>query len=42
MSTEIYLMGFVVFFIVAILFAIGRWPEFFKSDKGDPPIFPMA
>lgn len=43
MNTEIYAVGFIIFFIIAIIFAANRWPDFFKHDNNtDPPIFPMA
>ena len=41
MTIEIYLIGFLVFFISAIIFATERWPEFFDNDGNDPPIYPM-
>ncbi len=42
MSTEIFLVGLIVFCIVALIFAINRWPEFFKSnDDDDTPFYPM-
>jgi hypothetical protein len=41
MNTEIYAVGLLVFCIVAIIFATIRWPEFFKNDDKDPPVYPM-
>lgn len=41
MTIEIYLIGLLVFFMFAIIFATNRWPEFFKNNDDDPPIYPM-
>ena len=37
MNTEIYAVGFLVFCIVAIIFATNRWPNFFENNGDDPP-----
>jgi hypothetical protein len=41
MNSEIYLIAFLIFYIVAIIFAHNRWPEFFENDDKDPPVYPM-
>jgi hypothetical protein len=44
---EIYLLlylGFLVFFIIAMVFVNNRWPNFFvdNSNDQDPPVIPPA
>lgn len=38
--TETYLILFALAYILFLLYAIVRWPEFFKGNSDDPPIFP--
>jgi hypothetical protein len=44
---EIYLLlylGFLVFFIITMVFVNNRWPNFFvdNSNDQDPPVIPPA
>jgi len=40
MTTETFLIAFAILYILGILYAMYRWPDFFRGNDDDFTMFP--